>query len=155
MSDGPGRIFFTSGNGVSPAPGPGSSPPGQLAESTVRLRPRSNGSLAAQGFFSPANAPTLDASDIDFGSGGPVGVPFGTATYPDVLVQAGKDGRVFMLNRDNLGGREQGAGGVLTVVVLDRVAHRLDRPSQAAGDATAYFRERAAADARQAPGPPQ
>src|SRR5205085_4432280 len=81
MSDGPGRIFFTSGNGVSPPPGPGSSPPGQLAESTVRLRPRSNGSLAAQGFFSPANAPTLDASDIDFGSGGPVGAPFGPATY--------------------------------------------------------------------------
>jgi hypothetical protein len=111
MSDGPGRIFFTSGNGVSPAPGAGNSPPGQLAESTVRLALQSNGSLAAQDFFSPADAPSLDASDIDFGSGGPVGVPFGTATYPDLLVQAGKDGRVFLVNRDNLGGREQGAGG--------------------------------------------
>ena len=116
MSDGPGRIFFTSGNGVSPAPGSGSSPPGQLAESTVRLALQSNGSLAAQDFFSPADAPSLDASDIDFGSGGPVGLPFGTATYPDVLVQAGKDGRVFLLNRDNLGGREQGAGGTDAVL---------------------------------------
>ena len=111
MSDGPGRIFFASGNGVSPAPGPGTSPPGQLAESTVRLAVQSSGSLAARDFFSPANAPSLDAADTDFGSGGPVGLPFGTSTYPDLLVQAGKDGRIFVLNRDNLGGREQGAGG--------------------------------------------
>jgi PQQ-like domain/HYDIN/CFA65/VesB-like, Ig-like domain len=111
MSDGAGRIFFASGNGVSPAPGPGIAPPGQLAESTVRLAVQSNGSLAARDFFSPANAPSLDAADTDFGSGGPVGLPFGTSTYPDLLVQAGKDGRIFVLNRDNLGGREQGAGG--------------------------------------------
>jgi outer membrane protein assembly factor BamB len=111
MSDGPGRIFFTSGNGISPAAGPGDAPPGQLAESVVRLAPQANGTLAAQDFFSPSNAPTLDAGDRDFGAGGPVGLPFGTATYPDLLVQAGKDGRIFVLNRDNLGGRKQGAGG--------------------------------------------
>ena len=111
MSDGPGRIFFTSGNGISPPPGPGNAPPGQLAESTVRLAVAANGTLSAQDFFSPANAPTLDAADTDFGSGGPVGLPFGTATYPDLLVQAGKDGRVFLLNRNNLGGREQGPNG--------------------------------------------
>ncbi len=111
MSDGSGRIFVTSGNGVSPPPGPGGSPPGQLAESVIRLGVRSNGTLAARDFFSPANAPTLDAGDTDFGSGGPVGLPFGTGAYPSLLVQAGKDGRVFLLNRDNLGGREQGPGG--------------------------------------------
>ena len=90
MSDGPGRIFFTSGNGISPAPGPGSKPPGQLAESVVRLAANPDGSLAAQDFFSPANAPTLDAGDTDFGAGGPVGLPFGTATYPDILVAGGQ-----------------------------------------------------------------
>src|SRR5579859_5542006 len=116
MSDGTGRIFFTSGNGVSPAPGPGSSPPPELAESTVRLAVQNGGSLAAADFFSPANAPSLDTSDKDFGSGGPVGLPFGSGTYPDLLVQAGKDGRMFLLNRDNLGGREQGPGGTDNVV---------------------------------------
>lgn len=118
MSDGPGRVFFASGNGVSPPPGPGTSPPGQLAESTVRLAVQSNGSLAAQDFFSPANAATLDASDTDFGSGGPVGLPFGTSTYPDLLVQAGKDGRIILLNRDNLGGQAQGTGGTDAAVAM-------------------------------------
>ena len=110
MSDGPGRIFVTSGNGISPAAGPGTKPPGQLAESVIRLSVRSGGALVAKDFFSPADAPTLDAGDVDFGAGGPVGLPFGTRSYPHVLAQAGKDGRIFLLDRDNLGGREQGTG---------------------------------------------
>jgi hypothetical protein len=108
MSDGSGRIIVTSGNGISPPRGPGSKPPGQLAESVIRLSVGSDGTLSPQDFFSPTNAPSLDAGDVDFGSGGPTGLPFGTTTYPDLLVQAGKYGTIYVLNRDNLGGREQG-----------------------------------------------
>jgi hypothetical protein len=106
MSDGPGRIFVTSGNGISPPKGPGNKPPGQLAESVIRLAPDpATGVLAPQDFFSPSNAPSLDSSDSDFGSGGPTGLPFGTTTYPDIMMQAGKGGVIYLLNRDNLGGR--------------------------------------------------
>ena len=110
MSDGPGRIFVTSGNGISPAAGPGTRPPGQLAESVIRLSVLGSGALVATDFFSPADAPALDAGDVHFGAGGPAGLPFGTRSFPRVLVQAGKDGRIFLLNRDSLGGREQGSG---------------------------------------------
>src|SRR5207244_11101694 len=79
MSDGSGRIFVASGNGISPPKGPGGSPPGQLAESVIRLQPQSDGSLKARDFFSPSNAPSLDSSDSDFGAGGPTGGPFGTS----------------------------------------------------------------------------
>jgi hypothetical protein len=68
-------------------------------------------SLAAQDFYSPKNAPTLDSEDLDLGSGSPVGLPFGTNVYPDLLVQGTKDGRIYVLNRNSLGGREQGPGG--------------------------------------------
>ena len=110
MSDGAGRIFFTSGNGVSPSVRAGGSPGGQLAESVVRLGVNASGALSAKDFFSPANAPALDAADTDFGAGGPVGIPFGTPKFPNLLAQDGKDGRIFLLNRSALGGREQGAG---------------------------------------------
>ena len=117
MSDGPGRIFVTSGNGVSPAKGPGNNPPGQLAESVIRLSPdATTGVLTAQDFFSPSNAPSLDAADTDFGSGGPVGLPFGTGTYPDIMMQAGKGGEVYLLNRDNLGGRSSSDSGALAAI---------------------------------------
>jgi hypothetical protein len=110
MSDGSGRILLTSGNGISPARGPGSNPPAQLAESVIRLGVNSDGSLKAEDFFSPSNAPSLDASDVDFGSGGPTGLPFGTSTHPNILMQAGKFGTIYLLDRNNLGGREQGPG---------------------------------------------
>lgn len=116
VSDGSNRFFLTSGNGVSPAFGPGNNPPGQLAESIVRLQVNSDGSLTARDFFSPIDAPSLDASDTDWGSSGPMGLPFktsnstGTSTYYMIL-QAGKDGRIFILNRNNLGGRGQGPNG--------------------------------------------
>lgn len=105
MSDGTGRIFVATGNGVSPAPGPGTSPPGELGDSVVRLAVQPGGSLAAKDFFAPANAPVLAAHDLDFGSGGPIALPFGTAAHPHLLMEAGKDGRIFVLDRDKLGGR--------------------------------------------------
>lgn len=116
VSDGPGQIIFASGNGTVPAPGPGlfwqgNRPQPALANSVVRLGVQLNGSLQAEDFFSPANADVLNYGDRDFGSGGPVGLPFGTFLYPHLLVEAGKDGRVFVLNRDNLGGRLQGRNG--------------------------------------------
>ncbi len=116
MSDGSGRIFVSTGNGVSPAPGAGGSPPSELGDSVIRLNVAAGGALSAADFFSPANAPALDAADEDFGSGGPTGLPFGTSSLPHLLVQAGKDGRVFLLDRDSLGGREQGPGGTDAVV---------------------------------------
>lgn len=118
MSDGTGRIFVATGNGVSPPAGPGNKPPGQLADAVVRLAVGSGGTLSAKDFFSPGNAPTLDATDGDLGSGGPVGLPFGTNADPHLLVQAGKDARVFLLNRDSLGGRKQGPKGADKVVAM-------------------------------------
>jgi PQQ-like domain len=111
MSDGPGRIFIATGNGVSPPPGKGSAPPGQLGDSVVRLAVRAGGTVIARDFFSPRNAPALDAANADFGSGAPVGLPFGTSAHRHLLAQAGKDGRLFLLDRDHLGGRSQGRNG--------------------------------------------
>jgi hypothetical protein len=113
VSDGPGRIFAVTGNGVSPGTAAGSSPPSELAQSVVRLGVAADGTMSAQDFFSPANAATLNTNDQDLGSGGPVALPdsFGTSSYPHLMVQAGKDGRVFLLNRDDLGGSGQGSAG--------------------------------------------
>jgi hypothetical protein len=116
MSDGQGpdgnyRMFLVTGNGVSPAVGPGTTPPPELGDSVVQLEVQKSGTLVAKDFFSPANAPALDFADTDFGSGGAVGLPFGTSTYPDLMLAAGKEGKVFLLNRDALGGRETGPGG--------------------------------------------
>ena len=73
-----------------------------------------NGTLKPVDFFAPYDGPALEDNDLDFGSGGPVGLPdayFGTASHPHLLVMDGKEGYVYLLDRDDLGGYLQGAGG--------------------------------------------
>ena len=116
VSDGPGQILFTTGNDGNPAPVPisGSNPPGALGESVVRLSVQPDGSLVATDFFQPGESAALNQWDLDLGSGAPValpGVPFGTEEHPNLMVQIGKSGWGYLLDRDHLGGFSQGPDG--------------------------------------------
>jgi iron transport multicopper oxidase len=115
FSDGPGTLLVATGNiGAPPTPAPGNSPPTSLGESIVRLNVQADGSLKAVNFFAPSDAQTLDSWDADFASGGVTGLDeryFGTSAIPHLAVAVGKDGYVYLLNRDELGGFQQGAGG--------------------------------------------
>ncbi|HEV2974467.1 MAG TPA: choice-of-anchor D domain-containing protein [Solirubrobacteraceae bacterium] len=119
-SDGPRTIMFSTGNGGAPSKAaPGSSPPANLGESVVRVDVQPDGSLKPVDFFAPFDGPTLDSHDADFASGGVTGLPaeyFGTATYPHLAVADGKQGYVYLLNRDSLGGVSQGPGGADNVI---------------------------------------
>ena len=119
VSDGPGQIIFTSGNGiVPPANTPGKpTPAGALAQSVVRLTVQADGSLKSTDFFTPYDADLLNETDSDVGSGAPMELPtpyFGTKAYPHILIHAGKQGYIFILNADNLGGR--GAGQTDSII---------------------------------------
>ncbi len=121
VSDGPGQILFATGNGGSNGSGPipGDQPPSDLGEAVVRVAVQPNGSLKATDFFSPYDSATLDQSDLDFGSGSPVALPdayFGTAAIPHLAIEVGKEGYVYLLNRDNLGGVGEGPNGTDNVV---------------------------------------
>jgi outer membrane protein assembly factor BamB len=126
VSDGPGQILFSTGNDNGtpgewvPPQGPGNKPPeGRLGESVVRAEVQHEGGLKATDFFSPFNNKELDEWDIDLGSSAPIALPspyFGTPSVPHLLVQDGKDGYVYLLNRDNLGGMGQGPGHTDQVV---------------------------------------
>lgn len=60
----------------------------------------------------------MNGWDADLGSGGPLALPpqFGTTTHPHLLVESGKEGYVYLLDRDNLGGMGQSATGGEAVV---------------------------------------
>jgi hypothetical protein len=116
VSDRDGEILFSTGNGGWDLPGatPGNQPPNDLSEAVARVKVQSDGTLKAVDFFAPYDAPQLEHNDLDFGSGGPVALPdqyFGTASHPHLLVMEGKQGYVYLLDRDNLGGFLQGPSG--------------------------------------------
>ena len=120
LSDGSGQIVLATGNGIPPAsPSIGKSAPSQLGQAVVRLVVQGDGSLKATDFFSPTDAEFLNTTDSDLGSGAPVGLPsqyFGTATYPHLILQIGKQGNLYVLNADNLGGRTEGSNNSDAVV---------------------------------------
>jgi hypothetical protein len=115
VSDGPGQILFSTGNGGAiTGPRAGSNPPATLGEAVVRVGLQGDGSFRATDFFAPYDGPMLDSFDADLGSGAPMGLPseyFGTPAIPRLLVEVGKQGYVYLLNRDNLGGVGNGTGG--------------------------------------------
>jgi hypothetical protein len=54
--------------------------------------------------FTPNNVNKLDHDDTDYGSGGVMVLPDQPGNVPHLAVAAGKDGRLFILNRDSMGG---------------------------------------------------
>jgi MYXO-CTERM domain-containing protein len=123
VSDGDGQILFATGNDWSsfPAPVSGKQPPATLGESIVRLSVQPDGTLAATDFFSPSERDALNQGDADLGSGAPVALPagFGAGAHQNLLVQAGKSGFLYLLDRDDLGGYRQGPDGA------DRILQKL------------------------------
>ena len=59
--------------------------------------------LALTDYFIPWVVVYLNSHDLDLSSGGAVILPDQDGPYPHILVQAGKQGTIYVLNRDNLG----------------------------------------------------
>ena len=63
------------------------------------------GTLNIADSFTSFNQASLTQSDLDQGSGGILMVPdHPSAQHPHIMVQVGKEGRILVLDRDNLGG---------------------------------------------------
>jgi hypothetical protein len=112
--DSAGNLYVATGNGGTAAPGPGRGvpQPSGLGECVIKLA-TTGGRLKLADYFCPSDAALLNTYDGDLGSGSPTGLPasFGTPKDPDLLVEAGKSGEVYLLNRNNLGGVDQGPSG--------------------------------------------
>jgi len=98
-----GRMFIATGNGDYTATTPYGS--GMDYGDSILNLDLTKGVPTIQDEFTPANQAQLDAYDGDLGAGGVLIVPNQTSgSYPHLLVQAGKSGEVYLLNRENLGG---------------------------------------------------
>ena len=95
-----GKIYVTTGNGTADANAT-SGPTNDYGDSVLAL----SGALTVSDWFTPTNAATLAANDLDLGSGGAaVLVSPLTGPNPHVAITGGKDGTLYVLNADHLGG---------------------------------------------------
>ncbi len=73
---------------------------------TNATSPNSNGwGMKIVDYFTPYNVNALDDADEDFGSGSPLVLPdsAGIPGHPHLMVAAGKEGTIYLIDRDNLG----------------------------------------------------
>lgn len=77
---------------------------GSYAESFLNLTEGTNG-LTIADYFTPYNWANLNSVNIELGSGGVMLLPdeVGSVAHPHLLVGAGKQGTVYLLDRDALG----------------------------------------------------
>jgi ribonuclease HI len=112
-----GRLFLVTGNGDLSSYPPLSNNV-DFGESILRYD-LSNSGIAVTDAFTSFNQAALTGSDLDQGGGGVLILPDQPGTYPHLLVQVGKEGRILVLNRDKLNGYAGPNAGSNTNAVQD------------------------------------
>jgi hypothetical protein len=116
-ADSSGNLYLTTGNGTFDTTLNSSGMPNQhdFGDSVLKLAvdPTStptnqNGNgwgLKVADYFTPFNQATLEANDADLGSGGILILPdsAGSTAHRHLMVIAGKEGKIYLIDRDNMG----------------------------------------------------
>jgi len=98
-TDSSGYIYFSSGNGTFDAYTGGP----DYGISLVKLLPSGN-TLDPVDYFTPSNYASLNESDLDLGSGGPMILPAQPSPPTELIVAAGKEGAIYLADASSLGG---------------------------------------------------
>ena len=97
-ADASGNLYVSTGNGDYN----GST---DFGDSILKLAGPANGTLSVADWFTPFNQSTLNGGDTDLGSGGVLllpDLPAGLANQ-QLLVQMGKEGKIYLIDRNNMG----------------------------------------------------
>ena len=95
--DANGNMFVVTGDGTFTASAGGK----DYGDSALRLT--TAGGLSVADSFTPFNQQTLNGGDFDLGSTGALLLPDQAGAHLHVMVFAGKEGRIYGVDRDNLG----------------------------------------------------
>jgi hypothetical protein len=112
-ADAQGNIFVATGNGKFTANANGH----DYGDSLLKLGVE-HGNLVVRDYFTPASEKAMNASDQDLGSGGPILIPDQPGPHPHLAVIGGKNGVLFVLDRDHLGHYQNGDSSLIQVLRL-------------------------------------
>jgi len=96
--DADGNIYVATANGTYDGPAGGN----DYGDSVLKMGWNGN-VFGVLDFFTPYNQLQLAQEDLDLGSSGPVVLPDQPGLYPHELVAGGKEGALYLINRDELG----------------------------------------------------
>jgi len=129
------NLFFEVGNGIFNVTN--NSGKTEYGDSFMKLS-TTNG-LAVADYFTPWNQFTLQANDTDLGSGGLLILPDQPGSFPHLLVGAGKEGKIYLINRDQL---TTGNNHFDSTNSIDFIVQSLASRIKGSFDTPAYFNGR-------------
>ena len=114
-----GNIYVVTGNGTFDAGRGGS----DLSDSVIKLSTASG--LSVADYFTPFNADLLGVKDLDLGSSGALLLPdsAGNPQHPHLLVTAGKEGTIYLLDRDRMGNFQPGSDSQIVQSLPAAIGH--------------------------------
>ena len=124
-TDAEGNIYISTGNGTFDG-----LTNRDFGDSYVKLTP-SGTNLDLTDYFTPFNQESLALGDWDVGSAGLVVLPdaAGSAANPHLLVGASKNGTIFLVDRDNLGGFNFMNDNQIVQSLLKAIGYCFDTPA--------------------------
>lgn len=111
--DSSNNVYLATGNGTFDVNTGGK----DLGDSVVRLA--TSGSLGLTDYFTPFNQANLASNDVDLGAGGVVLLPDQTTGLPHLLLAGGKQGLMYLVDRDNMGEFTVGTDNVVQEIQAD------------------------------------
>lgn len=110
-ADAQGNLYVVTGNGTVGVPGDPTNPRNR-GSSALKLTP-SGATLRVASWFTPFDYQRLNDIDLDYGGMGALLIP-----GSDYFLTGGKDGKLYLLNKDAMGGYQPAANQVQQVVAL-------------------------------------
>jgi hypothetical protein len=115
---GQGNFFSATGNGTDDnGPNPDPTNPRDRSESALKLTP-SGATLQVSSYFTPTNYYNLNMNDLDYGVMGTLLIPNSNFYFTGC-----KDGNLYLLNKDNMGGYSASANQVQQTVAINVSLH--------------------------------
>ena len=134
-ADAAGNIYFVTGDGKFDASSGGK----DYGDSFVKISP--DGTVLD--YFTPSNQGSLDASDLDLGSADVLLLPDQSGTHPHLVVSAGKNASMFLIDRDNMGHFNSGNNDQAVQSLINIFPHGTPEPGNYSApvyfNGTVYF----------------
>ncbi|HEV2388048.1 MAG TPA: hypothetical protein VGS20_12420 [Candidatus Acidoferrales bacterium] len=116
-----GNVYLMTGNGTFNAAA-------DYGDSLLKLALRGN-SLRAIDSFTPYDEKSLDEQDLDLGSSGPILLPDQPGPHPRLVVGAGKNGTIYLVDRDRLGGYDPKSNNQIVQTLPSAIAENFSMPA--------------------------
>jgi hypothetical protein len=97
-TDGSDSVYFATGNGSFDTSGT----PVDFGDSVIRMT-LSDAGVGVADYFTPYNQGNLNSGDVDVASGGPLLLPDQSGPHPKELIQVGKEGSIYVIDRTSMG----------------------------------------------------